>query len=69
MIDINWNFFFSFWGLVLGTTLVISAFIIPIVAGLEKMDKSRDFMEFLKGLAVFLSPFVAASLFISTLVH
>lgn len=67
--DINWNFFFSFWGMVLGATLVVSAFIFPIVIGLNRMVEADGFLDLFKGVGIVLSPFVVATLFISAYVR
>ena len=67
--SINWDFFFSFWGMVLGTTVVVSAFLLPIIYGFNRMIEADDFLDFFKGLGITLLPFVVATLFISAYVH
>lgn len=60
--DINWNFFFSFWGVVLGASL----FVLPVVIGFSRMLEADEFLDLFKGMGIALSPFVVATLFIST---
>lgn len=56
--DINWNFFFSFWGMVLGAVL----FVLPIVIGFKRMVEADEFLDLCTGLGIALSPFVIATL-------
>lgn len=67
--SINWNFFFSFWGMVLEATLIVSAFLFPIVIGFKRMVEADEFLDLCTGLGIALSPFVIATLFISTYVR
>lgn len=67
--SINWNFFFSFWGMVLGTTVVVSAFLLPTIYGFKRMVEADGFLDLIMGLGIALSPFVIATLFISTYVR
>lgn len=62
---INWNFFFSFWGMVLGGSL----FVLHIAVGFTLMLEADEFLDLCKGFAIDLSPFVVATLFISTYVR